>query len=428
MTATKTTLENGLTVILKEMHHAPVVCCMVWYRVGSRNEVPGMTGISHWVEHMMFKGTLTFPNGEMDRLISREGGYNNAYTWLDYTAYFETLPSSQLDLALRIEADRMVNTVMKVAEVEAERAVILAEREMYENDPDFLLNEELISMAFRVHPYHHEIIGDLPDLRMMTRDDLFGYYRRFYVPNNAVLVVVGDFETAVILPHLTRLFGSLPSGQPAAPITRFEPAQKGERRLVLHGTDQTAQLLIGYRAPAATHPDYFALALLNAAFTGGSGLGEFGGGGSGKSSRLYRALVDSGLALSASGNLTPTIDPFLYMITVIVQTGQSVEVVEAALEAELARLATEPLTQDELDRAKKRAKVDFMVAGESMTGQAELLGLAEAVVGDYGWMETILERLTVVTLLDIERVRATYLQKRTRTVGWYLPEEDEVNG
>jgi len=169
---TKTTLDNGLTVVLKEMHHAPVISSMIWYRVGSRNEQAGLTGASHWVEHMLFKGTPAFPAGVLDRLVSREGGHWNAFTTTDFTVYYETMPASRIDLALRLEADRMVHATMTPEEVESERSVILSERGMYENEPRFQLNEELTAVAFRVHPYRHEVIGDTIDLQTMTRDDL----------------------------------------------------------------------------------------------------------------------------------------------------------------------------------------------------------------------------------------------------------------
>jgi zinc protease len=418
----KTTLSNGLTVVLKEMHHAPVASFMVWYRVGSRHEKPGITGVSHWVEHMMFKGTPTFPNGSLDGLVSREGGYWNAFTWVDFTAYYETMPSSKIDLALHLEADRMVNTVMTPAEVESERTVIISERQMYENDPNFQLNEELTAVAFRVHPYHHEVIGDLADLQSMTREDLFGHYRRHYVPNNAIIIAVGDFATAEMLQKIETHFGSLPAGGATNPVTRQEPAQKGERRIVVQGPGDTAYLTVAYRAPAASDPDYLPLVLLNAAFAGGSSLGMFGGGGSNKSSRLYKALVNTELAASAYGSLTPTSDPYLYTINAVVQAGRSLAEVEAALEAELARLETTPITQQELDRALKRAKAEFVLAGESITGQAQLLGMTEAVIGDYSWYETVLDHLNQLTLADIERVRAAYLRPSQRTVGWYEPE------
>ncbi|MCA9872658.1 MAG: insulinase family protein, partial [Anaerolineales bacterium] len=404
------------------MHHAPVTSFMIWYRVGSRNEIPGYTGASHWVEHMMFKGTAKYPPGMLDRLVSREGGHWNAFTWLDFTAYYETMPANRLDLALDLEADRMVNTVMLPEEVESERLVILSERSMYENDPRFLLNEELTSAAFRVHPYHHEVIGDTADLQTMTRDGLYAHYRRFYAPNNAIVVVVGDFDTAVIHPRLVELFGSLEPGPAVPPITRQEPSQRGERRVVVNGPGDAPNLTVAYRAPAATHPDYFALTLLNAAFAGGSSLGMFGEGSSNKSSRLYKALVDTDLAVAAYGGLTPTVDPFLYAINAVVNNGHTLAEVEAALDAEIARLAAEPITQAELDKALKRAKAEFVLAGESITGQAQLLGMSEAVTGDYRWFEMVLDKLNAVTLDDIERARATYLRRQTRTVGWYEPE------
>jgi len=424
----KTSLDNGLTVVLKEMHHAPVVSFMVWYRVGSRNERPGLTGASHWVEHMMFKGTPMFPGGVLDRMVSREGGHWNAFTWLDFTAYYETMPAGRIDLALQLEADRMLNTVMDEDEVELERTVIISERHMYQNDPRFLLNEELTSAAFRVHPYHHEVIGDEVDLETMTRDDLYNYYRRHYLPNNAIVVVVGDFQREAMLVRIEELFGPLPAGETAVPLVRPEPPQRGERRIVVNGPGDASYLTFAYRAPPAGHPDYFPFVLLNAAFAGGSSLGLFGDGGGNKSSRLYKALVATDLAAGAYGGLAPTIDPYLYSINAVVRAGRSLREVEDALEAELAQLATTPITQTELDKALKRAKAEFVMGGESITGQAQLLSMAEAVVGDYRWFETVLDKLNAVTLDDIERVRRHYLHKKSRVVGWYEPEAGNGEG
>ncbi|MBW7957974.1 MAG: insulinase family protein [Candidatus Promineofilum sp.] len=427
-TTTKTRLGNGLTVILKEMHHAPVATFMVWYRVGSRNELPGHTGVSHWVEHMMFKGTPQIPGDLMERMISREGGHWNAFTWLDYTAYYETMPSNRIDIALRLEADRMVNTIMTPDEVESERTVILSERSMYENQPRFLLDEELTAAAFRVHPYHHEVIGDVVDLQTMTRDMLFEHYRRHYVPANAIAVVVGDFDTSQILSQITELFGSIPAGEETTIVRREEPAQLGERRVVVNGPGDTAYLTFAYHVPGATHPDYPALSLLNAALAGGSSLGMFSGGGSNRSSRLYKALVNTEFAAGVGGSLTPTIDPFLYTLSAVVRSGRTLPEVESALEAELDRLATEPITQVELAKALKRARAQFIMAGESISGQAQLLGAAEATTGDYRWFESVLERLNEVTLDDIERVGRRYLQRRNRTTGWYEPTIDNEGG
>jgi zinc protease len=417
----KTTLDNGLTVVLKEMHHAPVTSFWIWYRVGSRNEIPGQTGASHWVEHMMFKGSPQFPQGTLDRAVSRLGGRFNAFTWIDFTAYFETMPSDHIDLSLKLESDRMVNAFMDEEAVNSERTVILSERHMYENQPMFLLHEELTAAAFRVHPYHHEIIGDEVDLLTMTREDLADYYRRHYAPNNAVVVVAGDFQHDEMLRQIEAYFGDIPAGEPAAEVQRQEPPQRGERRVTVTGPGDTAYLVHAYRAPSATDPDFYPLVLLNAAFAGGSSLGFFAGAGSNKSSRLYKALVASNLAAGVSGSMTPTIDPFLYRISAVARPGRSLEEIEAALDATIARLQEEPITQAELDKALKRARAQFVMAGESVTGQGQMIGMSELVADDFNWFENTLEQLGAVTLDDVERVRRDYLRPEKRTVGWYVP-------
>lgn len=422
MSLLKTQLPNGLTVILKEMHHAPVASFWVWYRVGSRHEKPGYTGSAHWVEHMMFKGTPQFPPGELDRAVSREGGRWNAFTWIDFTAYFETMPADRIELAVRLEADRMVNAIMSPEDTESERTVIISERHMYENRPMFLLAEETTAAAFRVHPYHHEVIGDEADLESMTRDDLYQFYRRHYAPNNATVVVVGDFESAAMLDMISRAFGDIPPGEALPRISRAEPPQRGQREVTVKGPGDTSYILYAYKAPAAADPDYHAMALLNAAFSGGGSLGWFGDGMSNHSSRLYKALVASELAVGVSGGVTPSIDPFLYTMVAVVRPGRTHQEVEAALDAEIERLATAPITQAELDKAIKRARVQFITASESMTGQAQVLGLSESVTGHYRWFDEALAQLQAVTLEDIERVRARYLHPDNRTIGRYLPQ------
>ena len=417
----KTTLDNGLTIVSREMHHAPVISFWIWYAVGSRNEKPGRTGASHWVEHMMFKGSPDFPPGTLDRAVSRVGGRFNAFTWIDFTAYFETVPSQHADLALHIESDRMVNALMDETAVNSERTVILSERHMYENRPAFLLDEEVKAAAFRVHPYHHEVIGDEVDLETMTRDDLREHYRRYYAPRNAVAVVVGDFETEAMWEHIGHYFADIPAGESAPPVVRQEPAQRGERRVTVTGPGDAAYLVHAYRAPAASHDDFYPLVLLNAAFAGGSSLGFFAGAGSNKSSRLYRALVGRGLAARVNGSMTPTIDPFLYRIGAVARPGRTLGEIEDALDAALASLAETPITQQELDKAVKRARAQFVMAGESVTGQAQMIGMSEMVAADYRWFEETLDQLGAVTLDDVERVRQRYLRPENRTVGWYVP-------
>ncbi len=423
MTSTvhKISLDNGLTIVLKEMHHAPVTSFWIWYRVGSRNEIPGITGASHLLEHMMFKGSPQFPPGSLDRLVSREGGRFNAFTWIDFTAYFETLPSDRIDLALRIEADRMVNAFITEKDVASERTVVISERHMSENQPTFLLREEVVGAAFRVHPYHHLTIGDKIDLERMSHEDLDRHYRRFYAPNNAVVVTVGDFETGAMLARITELFGQIPPSDLSDEIVRPEPVQRGERRVTVRGPGDTSYLAYAFRAPPATHPDFYPLVLLNAAYAGGSSLGFSGGGTTNKSSRLYKAMVSSDLAAAVYGSIVPSIDPYLYNISAVARPGRTLSEIENTLETELERLAEEPITQGELDKALKRAKAQFVMAGESVTGLGEMIGMAEVVAGDYSWYENTLDALNEVNLDDIERVRRRYLSRDNRTVGLYEP-------
>jgi zinc protease len=403
------------------MHHAPVTSFWVWYRVGSRNEKPGRTGASHWVEHMMFKGSPAFPPGTLDRALARIGGRFNAFTWIDFTAYYETVPADHIDLALQLESDRMSGAFFDAEAVASERTVILSERHMYENRPMFLLQEELTAAAFRVHPYHHEVIGDEVDLETMSRDDLYEHYRAHYLPNNALLVAVGDFEKESMLAKIEAAFSQLAPGPSIAPVLRPEPEQKGERRVVVEGPGDAAYLVHAYRAPEATHADFYPLVLLNAAFAGGSSLGFFACAGSNKSSRLYRHLVGANLAASVGGSMTPTVDPYLYRISAIARPGRSLAEIEEALDKAIAELAGQPITQAELDKALKRAKAQFVMAGESVTGQAQMIGMSEMVAADYSWFEESLEQLNAVTLVEVERVRQEYLRPARRTVGWYLP-------
>ena len=419
---TKTTLDNGLTVVLKEMHHAPVASFWVWYRVGSRNEKPGTTGIAHWTEHMMFKGTPGFPGGTLDRRVSREGGRWNAFTGMDYTAYYETMPSDRIDLAIKLESDRMVNTIMTEEETESERTVIISERHMNENRPMFHLYEEIQAAAFRVHSYHHEVIGDEVDLEQMTRDDLYNFYQRHYAPNNATVVAVGDFDTDEMLVKIKSHFGDLEPKEAPEPIHRQEPPQKGERQVTVRGAGDTSYLVYAYKAPSANDPDFIPFALLNAAFSGGGSLG-IGSSTTNKSSRLYRALVSAEHSIGVYGGMRPTIDPFLYNIIAVLPPDGDMDDLETALDTEIDRLETEPLTEDELKRAIKRTKVAFLQAGESITGQARMIGMSETVMGDYNWFDNALARLETITLEDIERVREKFLSRDTRVVGRYIPQQ-----
>jgi len=413
-------LRNGLLVLLKEIHAAPLVSLWTWYRVGSRNERAGLTGISHWVEHMQFKGSPAFPPGSLDRAVSREGGVWNAMTWLDWTAYYETIPSERADLALRLEADRMIHSAFTPKEVAAERTVIISERQGYENEPTFRLSEEVQAAAFRVHSYHHEVVGDVADLSSMMRDDLYSHYRTYYVPNNALVAVAGDFSAREMLDRIRQLYGAIPAGPPPPHHTRAEPAQKGERRVTVEGPGETAYVEVAYHAPSATDPDFFPMIVLDSVLAGPSNFNMFSGGISNKTSRLYRALVETELAAGISGGLAATMDPYLYSITATVRNGKTPEQVLTALDSELRRVADESIRREEMDRAMKQARAIFAYGSETVTNQAFWMGYAE-MFASIDWFDNYLSSLAAVTTDDVQRVARKVLAKRNRTVGFYLP-------
>lgn len=417
---THTTLPNGLRISLKEIHTAPLVSSWMWYRVGSRDEPNGLTGVSHWVEHMQFKGTPRFPANLLDKAISREGGMWNAMTYLDWTTYYETMPADKIDLALELEADRMVNSLFDEGEVASERTVVISEREGNENEPLFQLGEAVQAAAFRVHPYHHEVIGDMADLRSMSREDLYRHYRSYYVPGNAVLALAGDFESKVMMARIEALFGGLPAGEAPGRLQRAEPEARGEVQLSVEGPGETTYLQVCYRAPAAADPDFFPLSVLDSLLAGPSNLNMFGGGISNKTSRLYRALVDGELAVSVSGSAQATIDPFLYTLTLTVHPQHTPEEALAKLDSEIARLQQAPVEPDEVTRAIKQARALFAYGSENITNQAFWLGYAE-MFADYAWFETYLDKLAAVTPEEVQRVAQRYLIPRSRVVGTYLP-------
>lgn len=409
------TLENGLTVILKEVHSAPVVSTWLAYRVGSRNERTGQTGISHWVEHMMFKGTEKYPPGALDRLIDRVGGQWNAYTSNDFTMYFETLPAGHVALALEAEADRMTNAAFDPDEVESERTVIISERQGSENTPLFWLREAVRAAAFRVHGYHHTIIGDMADLLTMTRDDLYAHYRQYYVPSNAVLVIAGAFESAAMLEQVTTHYGAIPmAAEMPTPFCRAEPPPQGERRVVVERPGTTAFLIMAHHVPEATHDDWFKLDILDSMLTGPGGEVD------NKTSRLYQALVKQEICMNIGGGLNESIDPYLYGITTTLRDGRTPEEAERALLAEIDRIQQDGISQTELDRAKKQARAAFAYETESVTNQAYWLAQS-AMLGDIHWFDRYLECIQQITTDDVLDVARRYLVPQRRITGWLTP-------
>lgn len=419
-------LDNGLRVILRESRSAPVVSVWMWYRAGSRNEVDGLTGLSHWVEHMLFKGTQRYPKGSILRQVSRYGGYINAMTSQDFTAYYCTLASEYAPLVLDFEADRMAAALFEPDDVETERTVILAERENDENDPYSVLIEEMSASAFRQHPYHHQTIGWKDDLLRITRDDLYAHYRRFYAPNNAVLVAVGNLDAAATLALIHERFGDLERGPQPETFVRTEPPQRGERRVVLRMPGAASSVHLSYHAPAASHPDFVPLAVADAVLSGGRAVFSFGGS-QARSARLYRALVESELASSVDSDYQPSLDPFLFSLDATVREGVAPEAVERALHHEILRLQETPVDENELRVAIRQAQAHFAYSAESVTGQALTLGYLE-MVDRYDRMETMLTELSQVTPADVLRVAQRYLVTEESIVGWYLPTEGAPEG
>ena len=419
---TKTTrriLDNGLTVILKEAHAAPVISWWLAYKVGSRNEPTGKTGISHWVEHMMFKGTERFPAGMLDRAIDRAGGQWNAFTSMDYTMYFETLPADKIDIAMQAEADRMTRALFDPDETESERTVIISERQGAENQPTFWLQEELRAAAFRVHGYHHEIIGDKTDLQTMTRDDLYVHYRHHYNPANAAVVAVGAFQTDEMLTKIEAEYGRIPTGAKPKLFARQEPPQQGERRVQVERPGKTAFYEIGHRIPPASHEDWPKLKILDAILSGSSGASG------NKTSRLYQALVKSEIAASVGGGINATIDPYLYSILVVLREGRKPKEAEDLLLAEIARLQADGITQAELEKARKQAKAAFAYSAESVTEQA--FWLAQSfILDDENWFEGYVDRLMNVELEDVLTAARRYLVPKNRVVGVLHPLDVEA--
>jgi zinc protease len=416
-------LDNGLKVLIQEVHTAPLASVWCWYRVGSKDERPGLTGISHWVEHMNFKGTTNIPRDKVKGIIEQYGGYWNGYTWIDQTTYTETASRDALDHMLFIESERMANCLYDPADVESERTVIISELQGGENDPEQLLDQELTAAAFHAHPYRHPTIGWLGDLQTMTRADLFDYYRRHYAPNNATLVIVGDVDADEALLSAGRRFGSLEATE--IPVRRYtpEPAQLGERRLVVSKEGTTAYLKIGHRAPAATDDDFFALLLLDAVLTGAKGVNlwaSFRTPPPQRSARLYQALVNSGLASAVSGGIIPTQDPFLYTISLTVTEGVTVDAVEEATVKALDHVRATGITPAELQKARRQLRARLVFEQDSVSNIAHQLGFFETIA-TWQYFPAIASRLDAVTVDDVAKVAADRLAPANRVIGRFEP-------
>jgi len=406
-----TTLDNGLRVLLLEDHRSPIVSFQVWYRVGSRNEPRGATGLAHFLEHMMFKGTPRYGPREYARLVEQHGGRDNAFTTQDVTSYFVDIVADRLDLVLDLEADRMQHLLLDPAAVDAERQVILEERRTRtEDDPGGLLGEEVSALAFHVHPYGQPTVGWAEDVQRITADQLRAFYRTYYVPNNALIVAVGAFRASELLARIRERFGAIPRGPDPPPVTAVEPPQRGERRVVLRRPARLPIVYLAWHVPDHRSPDAPALEVLAQVLAGG------------RASRLHRRLVyERQLALDAGSDYPYfSLDPNLFWCWATAMPGQTPEAVEQALLVEIERLATEPVTEEELTRARNQVEAAFVFAQDSVHRRASLLARFE-LLGGYALADAYLARLAAVTAADLQRVARTWLAPDRRTVGVLVP-------
>jgi zinc protease len=404
-------LANGVKVLLLEDHKAPVAVFQVWYRVGSRNEALGKTGLSHLLEHLMFKGTPKVGPEEYSKIIQRNGGNDNAFTSDDSTTYFVTLASDRLPVVVDLEADRMHNLTFDEAQFTPEHQVVIEERRLRTDDnPVAALFEMVSSAAYSAHPYEWPTIGWMNDLQKLTRDDALAYYRAYYVPGNAFIVCVGDFSTDQLLDTIDKAFAAVPPAPPPPKVRAVEPVQQGERRTILKHEAQLPFTAIAYHVPNLRSGDGAALEVLSAVLSGG------------KSARLYQRLVyDKRLArdVGASYELT-SIDPGLFLVYAQPLPGKAAKLLEQELLSQLANMESKPIGEHELAKAKNGLEARFVRGQDSLFYQALLLGQYEAAA-DWRLIDTYLPSIRAVTSADLQRVASTYLTSSNRTVGTLEP-------
>ena len=395
---TETHLANGLTILTKEAHAAPVVYNSVWYKVGSRNEVAGQTGLSHILEHMMFKGTHDLPPGAIDHLFQSNGGEINASTAEDRTEYHELVAADRLELAIRVEADRMENSLFDPTELKHEMTVVRSELEGDSNDPGFqLYSFAFLPTAFTAHPYHWPTIGWTSDVEAVAdnRGVIYQYYKDHYMPNNAVVVMVGDFDTKKAVALCQKYFGVYPARPLLERHITPEPPQRGERRVVLRRPGTIGQVLIGFHEPGTGTEPHYVMDVISQILSGG------------RSARLYQSLVETGIAESASAGDSDHKDPYLFVMDASVRAGVTNEAAEKALDGELAKLQEAPVTPDELARAVRQIEAAFVFQNDSVSEQAGQLG-DYAVINSYKYLDTYLAQIHQVTPADIQRVAKQY--------------------
>ena len=401
-------LANGLTILTKEVHTAPVAYFSVWYKAGSVDEQLGQSGMSHLLEHMMFKGTTTRKPGEISALLQQNGADFNATTSFDRTNYFETLASDRLEMAMKLESDRMSNSLFNEAEHQKEMTVVRSEYESGENNPSTALTKAVRLAAYQVHPYRWMTIGFRSDIENIDRNEMYAYYQKYYVPNNAVVVMVGDFDTPAALKMVQQYFGSTPRKPIAPHFITPEPKQEGERRVIVRRAGTAGQVQIAYHIPAFGNADRYALDVLEGTLSGG------------RTARFFGALVQTGIASSADAYDYGLRDPDLLTLDATAQPGVSNEKLEKALLEQVEKLQTTPIAADELKRALNQAEASYIYGRDSVESQGQQLG-EFAVRGNWKYGETYLDNLRRVTPADVQRVAKKYLTPNNRTVGYFEP-------
>ena len=407
------TLDNGLTVILHEDHTVPVVCFWQWYKVGSRNERQGITGLSHFFEHMMFNGSKNVPPKEYDRQLETRGAYSNAFTSRDMTAYYEEGGKESFETMLKLDSDRMRELSLLPDLLKSEVEVVREERRFrVDNSVPGLLDEALYAAAFTASPYHWPVVGWMKDLERITRDEMVDYFRTYYAPNNCNLLLVGDFEPADAKAKIAQYFGSIPRQTPPAPPVDSEPDQIGEKRVDVRYPSETVSIDIGYKAPSVASDDIWTLDILSNILSGG------------ESSRLHQALVyDQQIALSAGASYRAGLEPGLFEFYVELKPGHTAVEGEKSLYAEIDRLAKDGPTERELQKARNQAEAGFITALKTNNGAGQTLGFYEHVFGDYKRMFTAIDRYRAVTAADCRRVAQQVFDATHRTAAILVPLE-----
>jgi len=412
MKVTTHTLENGMRILVHEDHDVPNAAMYLFYTVGSRNERPGITGISHYFEHMMFNGAKKYGPKQFDVVMERAGGRNNAYTSRDITAYTNWFPNTALEQIFDLEADRIRDLAFDPQIIESERGVVSSERRMsVDNNPFGTLYEQVNAVAYTAHPYSWPVIGWASDIAAYSMDDLKAHFKMGYAPNNCILVVTGAVTHDQVVGLAKKYLEPIPSQQPPPPVRTVEPPQLGERRLVIKRPAQLPLMIVSYHVPATKHADHPSLEMLETILS------------SGRSSRLYRRLVEQDqLVLSINAGQQLALDPTQFLFSMQVRSGVDPTKVEAALYEELARVAKDGITEAELIKARNQQVAAFYRSLKTIAGKANLLGQFEIYHGDHRKLFTAVEELEKVTAADVQRVAAQYFGENNRTVGTLIPE------